>query len=42
MRAMQCKREACLALCADDYVTKPNRVEALVEALQHITPRRDF
>jgi CheY-like chemotaxis protein len=32
--AMQGDREACIAAGMDDYVTKPIRVEALVDALQ--------
>ena len=36
--AMQGDREACLAVGMDDYVTKPIRVDALVEALLHTTP----
>jgi GAF domain-containing protein/DNA-binding response OmpR family regulator len=38
--AMQGDRELCLAAGMDDYVTKPIRVEALVEALDHVNPRR--
>jgi len=37
--AMQGDREACLAAGMDDYVTKPIRVDALVEALQQTLPR---
>ena len=38
--AMQGDREQCLAAGMDDYVTKPIRVEQLVEALNHVRPRK--
>jgi CheY-like chemotaxis protein len=39
--AMQGDREACLAAGMDDYVTKPIRVDALVEALNQVAARGD-
>ena len=39
--AMQGDREACLAVGMDDYVTKPIRVDALVDALMRSHPRKE-
>jgi CheY-like chemotaxis protein len=39
--AMQGDREMCLRAGMDDYVTKPIRIDALVEALEHAIPRKD-
>jgi signal transduction histidine kinase/DNA-binding response OmpR family regulator len=38
--AMQGDRDMCLAAGMDDYLTKPIRVERLVEALYQVQPRR--
>ena len=37
--AMQGDREACLAAGMDDHVTKPIRVDALVESLLRVAQR---
>ena len=39
--AMQGDREMCLAAGMDDYITKPIRVDHLVEALMRVPARRD-
>ena len=39
--AMQGDREMCLAAGMDDYLTKPIRVDQLIEALNHVTARKD-
>jgi len=39
--AMQGDREQCLEAGMDDYITKPIRVEHLVEALQQVQARED-
>jgi len=39
--AMQGDREMCLAAGMDDYLTKPIRVELLVQALEQVSPRKD-
>ena len=39
--AMQGDREMCLAAGMDDYLTKPIRVDQLVEALNQVSARED-
>jgi len=38
--AMQGDREMCIEAGMDDYITKPIRVEALVEALNNVNARK--
>jgi len=38
---MQGDREMCLEAGMDDYITKPIRVERLVEALDRVPPRKE-
>ena len=39
--AMQGDREMCMEAGMDDYLTKPIRVERLVDALHHVPARKD-
>ena len=39
--AMQSDREMCLAAGMDDYITKPIRVDQLVEALMRVPARQE-
>ena len=39
--AMQGDRESCIDAGMDDYLTKPSRVDQLVEALEHVNARND-
>ena len=39
--AMQGDREMCLAAGMDDYLTKPIRVDQLIEALNQVTARKE-
>jgi len=39
--AMQGDREMCLDAGMNDYLTKPIRVDQLIEALEHVNPRKD-
>jgi CheY-like chemotaxis protein len=39
--AMQGDREMCLDAGMDDYLTKPIRVAELIDALNHVNPRKD-
>jgi len=38
--AMQGDREMCIEAGMDDYITKPIRVDALVEALKNVNARK--
>jgi len=38
---MQGDREMCLSAGMDDYLTKPIRVDQLVETLNHVTAREE-
>ena len=39
--AMQGDREMCFAAGMDDYITKPIRVDQLVDALMRVPPRQE-
>jgi CheY-like chemotaxis protein len=39
--AMAGDREMCITAGMDDYITKPIRVDALVQALMNVTPRKE-
>ena len=39
--AMQGDRDMCIEAGMDDYLTKPIRVDRLVEALSNVKPRKE-